>query len=535
MPATPPESFSTLIEMLECRALETPGKAAFDFMGVPVTYGEMWRGINRFADHLKKLGISRGDHVIVVIPNSPAFFEAFYGVQRAGGIAVPLFPGFGADVLQKYAQLCQARVIVAASREAAGLIVKSGAGDGGSAVISTTVEDAGAGDLTMDFPAVEPDDIAFIQYTSGSTGDPKGVQISHRNLLTNMRQMIVGMEITGNDIFVSWLPVYHDMGLILKTMVPFYLGLDLHLLATDLRDVSLWLEAIQYNRATFTAAPDFAYRLCLRQIAEPSNYDLSSLRLALNAAEPVRRRTIEEFENAFRVKNVMTPAYGLAEATVGVCTWPPNRPRKVDNHGHVSVGKPFPGVEMVIVEDGKPATTGRIGEIAIKSDAMPAGYLNNEAANAALWWKPGYMLSGDLGYVDEEGDYFIVGRKKNTINQAGRTIHTQEIEEIADGVENVRYAVALGIDRGRLEGEQVYIFAEIRQDRSLKERDHEGIVRAMVRRIQSSLGFRPGRIYLVKPKTIPMTYNGKFQHQRLRQLYLDGTLRKRDMILYPDY
>ncbi len=530
-----PAAFTNLIEMLESRASVTAEKIAFNFVGTTCSYGEMVQQIKRFAACLQDIGIGPGDRVVMTLPNSIEFFFAFYGVQKTGAIAVPLFPGFSPERIHSFTRLCGAKLVIVPSTTPAESLaaLEIFATSKGLKVITVAKSEPCAGD--REFPDIRATDIAFIQYTSGSTGDPKGVQISHDNLLTNMRQMIDGMEITRDDVFVSWLPIYHDMGLILKTMVPFYLGLDLFLLNANLSDVSIWLNTIQTHKATFTAAPDFAYRLCLSQIRNPQDYDLSTLRVALNAAEPVRQQTNDAFETAFGLENVISPAYGLAEATVGVCMWPPGKRRKADSHRHVSVGRPFADVSLKIVKDGQPVEVGMIGEIAIKSTALPIGYFNNPKANNALFWQPDFVLSGDLGYVDEEGDYFIIGRKKNTIIQAGRTINCQEIEEITDAVPVVRYAVALGIDHNRLEGEQVYIFAEIRQSETASQTEYEDIIIAIVNQIHRDLGFRPGRVYLVKPKTIPMTYNGKFQHSRLKKMYLDGNLARTGKILFPDY
>jgi len=524
----PPPEISTLIDLLKYRAEQTAVSTAYTFLQEPCTYQDLWQRINRFAAHLRTLNIQHGERVLMALPNGHDFFDAFYGVQRAGGTAVPIYPGFSPARVLAMAQLSDARLIVlpAATPPAQLTAFQTQADQHGLTLI--TVADAKNDSPIGDFPRVKPDDIAFVQYTSGSTGNPKGVQLSHRNLLDNVRQMIAGMEITADDIFVSWLPVYHDMGLILKTMVPFYLAATVYLLPTSLQNIDLWLDTIQTHRATFTAAPDFAYRLALRRIANTAAYDLSSLRVALNAAEPVRASTMAAFEDAFNLQNVMVAGYGLAEATVGVSMWKPSTPPKIDGRGHVSIGRPFPHINITILQDDQPVPAGQIGEIAIQSIANTRGYLNNAAATAQLFWQGTIIRSGDLGYLDEEGYLYIVGRKKNIIIHAGHTVYPQEVEEIVNGVENVRYSAALGIDRGKIEGEQVMIFAEVRED----ETDFANIVINIVQAFNGRFGFRPARVYLVAPKTIPMTYNGKLQHQRLKTQFLDGQLKENGRILF---
>ena len=323
------DQFETLTELLAYRADVSSKKIAFTFNGVPCTFEELWHGVNHFAALLQKLGIEKHECVVIAVPNSKEFFFAFYGTQRAGGIPVPIFPGSGTERIFVIASLCNAKVIVIPWRIAAMEVLEIQQMGVSRGVSVVTVEQSIGESQEYDFPTIQPEDVAFIQYTSGSTGNPKGVMLTHANLLTNIRQMIAGMEISEHEIFVSWLPVYHDMGLILKTMVPFYLAAETHLLPTDLRDVRPWLETIQTHKATFTAAPDFAYRLVTNRV-QPDEYDLSSLRVALNAAEPVRATTIHDFEKRFGLKHVMTAGYGLAEATVGVSMSRPGQSPNVD-------------------------------------------------------------------------------------------------------------------------------------------------------------------------------------------------------------
>jgi fatty-acyl-CoA synthase len=534
--ATSLAEVTTLIEMLAFRAKQTPDQVAFTINNQSVNFQDLWENVQRFATFLLNNGISKGDRVVLVIPNSEEFFYAYYGVQRAGAIPAPIFAHSGPDRIFSIAKLCGAKAVVAYSEGDEAVLNDIEAQANKLNMLACTVLDAEdeALDASTPFPPIVPTDIAFIQYTSGSTGNPKGVQLSHQNILANVRQMIEGNKITEHEIFVSWLPVYHDLGLIVMTICPFYLGAELHLLPTDL-NVRRWLETITKTKATVTAAPDMGYRLCIRNIKNPAEYDLSSLRLAVNAAEPVRAKTIDEFEKKFGVTNIIKPGYGLAEASVGVSLWTQTGKVKIDERGFVSVGKPLPGVEIQIIQDGQVLSAGQVGAIVVRSPATTIGYYNNPEETAKLFWKDGFLFTGDLGYIDADGDLFIVGREKSIIISTGRTIAPQELEEVVDVIPNVRCSAAVGIDKDSPDGEQIYVFAEVRLNELNIEKEGQEVVREIVKNINSRLGFRPGRVYLVKPHTIPLTYNGKVRHSTLRDDYLNGTLNAEKRILFPNY
>jgi acyl-CoA synthetase (AMP-forming)/AMP-acid ligase II len=515
----------TLVDLLEQRAALTPDRAAFLWDDQPCSFEALWAGVNRFAVLLRDAGVAPGDRVLIRLANGPDFFHAFYGALRAGAIAVPLFPASGVARVAALARMCGASVLVRSGSD----------GEDVPGLRAVTVADSAGCPAHADVPAVSPDDIAFLQYTSGSTGSPKGVMLSHQGLLTNIGQLVEGMAITDADCFVSWLPVYHDMGLILMTMVPFYLGAKLVLLPTSLANPRPWLVAITRHRGTLTAAPDFAYRLVLRYVRDPAAYDLSSLRLALNAAEPVRPRTIEDFERAFGLRNAVIAGYGLAEATVGVSTWAPGTPPLVDARGVVSVGRPFRDIDIQIIEDGEPLAAGRVGEIAVCSPANTRGYYNDPAETARLYWRDTYIRTGDLGYLDDQGRLFVTGRLKNIIKHGGETIFPQEAEQIADGLPFVRRSAAVGIDSGGAEGEQLYVFAEVFKPGGYGEAELQAAAVDLVQAIHAQLGVRPGRVYLLPPHSIPITYNGKTQHAALRDQYQSGDLRARKAILFPGY
>jgi len=202
---------------------------------------------------------------------------------------------------------------------------------------------------------------------------------------------------------------------------------------------------------------------------------------------------------------------------------------------HSLRGPPFPEVEVKTVTDGRDLSPDEIGEIAIRSTANSQGYFDNPEATQRLFINDGYLLSGDLGYIDEDGYLYIVSRKKNIIKRAGETISPQEVEEIVDGHPDIRYSAAVGVDKGRIEGEQVYVFAEIRGAEGKSEDELYDIALGIVEIIHNNMGFRPGRVYLLKPRSIPLTHNGKIQHARLKVQYMDGELRNSGAFLYPEF
>jgi acyl-CoA synthetase (AMP-forming)/AMP-acid ligase II len=520
--------------MLAARARRDPEKEAFSFNGKSVSWETLWHHIRVCAGHLVQQDVSRGDRVILALPNGPEFLAWFYGVQRAGGIAVPTFPGSGPRRLEMLAKRCDARVIVAEQ------LPTSGATETDSSprphYLAADSARARAESVASDLSgrAPEPDDLAYIQFTSGTTGDPKGVQLSHANVLENIDQLIAGFEITADDVFVSWLPAYHDMGLVLMTMVPLSLGARLILLPASLRSLRPWLEAIAEHRGTFTASPDFGYRAALRLVRAPRP-DLSSLRVALNAAEPVRAGTIESFERTFDLDAVMIAGYGLAEATVGVSAWTPQNPPKIDAAGNVSVGEPFPHVEVAILGENELLEPNQQGEILVRSPANTRGYWGIDDPNEQPFWDEGFIKTGDLGYLDDDGDLFIVARLKQMIIQAGRNIAPREVEEIVDAQPFVRRSAAVGIDRGDEAGEQLYVFVEMRAGARPRDGECRGRVVAIVEAIHRDLGLRPGRVYLTSPRTIPFTPNGKVRYGQLKRAYNSGRLRDEGKLWYPEW
>ena len=523
----------TLVQMMARRAELTPDKTALCFGSSCFTYERLWADICRMAAYLRTGGVGPGDRVVIVMPNCAGFFAAFYGVQAAGAVAVPVFHGSGQDRVATVSRLCGA----------VGILFNGPLDEDSQLFLAAKSE---CRDLRF-FSALEGEthpeiiaplhrslgDLAMLQYTSGTTGDSKGVMLTHGNLLANVRQMILAARYTASDVFVSWLPVYHDMGLINMTMCPFYLSARLVLLPISLK-TDRWLGAIARHRGTMTAAPDFAYRFCIKFSKKGARYDLSSLRFALNAAEPVRATTIRRFEEKFNAPGVIKPGYGLAEASVAAAFSNLDEAKiTVDQQGNVGAGFALPAMDLAIAKDNHLLGSGEVGEILMRGPSCTTGYYRNRERTKDLHFGQDYIRTGDLGYLDPHGRLFIVGRAKNIIIRAGRNFSPKDFEELAEEVDQVKRAAAIGVDARDLEGEQILVFAEVNHKTLPTEELMAPVARQITAQIKDNMGITPNRIFLVRGKTIPLTYNGKIQYGHLRDRYLSGDLHSEKQILYP--
>lgn len=396
---------ATLTEVLQWRARFQPERehillyenAASDAPPRPITHTQLLEGAEAIAAALQRAGLEHGGTVALMLPTCAEFFSSFFGVLLAGGVPVPLYPPFRADRIEEYAERqtailrnAEARFLLT-FREAEGLarllrnrvptlrgvMCAAKAAEQGQSML----EKGANGRPRFFIPHhAQPHDLAFLQYTSGSTGSPKGVMLTHANLLANIRAIGEAGQMGPRDVAVSWLPLYHDMGLIGAWLVPLYFGMPVAILSplAFLLRPSQWLRAIHAHRGTLSAAPNFAYELCVRKIPdkELEGLDLSSWRAALNGAEPVRKETAERFTERFKAygfsHSALIPVYGLAEATLAVCSPVFGSGTRVDrvarasferegraNHAReedstalqfVSVGKPLAGVEIQIVD-----------------------------------------------------------------------------------------------------------------------------------------------------------------------------------------
>jgi fatty-acyl-CoA synthase len=544
-----------------------------------LTFGELATAAQKCAEELGRRGVPAGGRVALMLPTSRQFFICYTGILLAGAVPVPIYPPFRADRIEEYAGrqtaiLNNAGVCLLLTfrrAEAVARLLQPRVKSLLEVVDAEKLLDA-AENAPPPAPGALPaflsgsrvrkgSDIALLQYTSGSTGDPKGVVLTHANLLANMRAIAEAVQISPDDVGASWLPLYHDMGLIGAWLTLMLHGLPLAVMSplAFLTRPERWLQAVSKYRATLGAAPNFAYELCVRKIPDEAmkGVDLSSWRAAMNGAEPVNPETLERFANRFAKygfrREAMLPVYGLAEASLGVTFPPPFRGPKVDRvereafttegraipaqHedrtaiGFVSSGMALPRHEVMIVDQaGREAEERTEGFLWLRGASATSGYYENEEATAKLFsggppcgaGEYPWVNSGDRAY-QADGEIYITGRVKDIIIKGGRNLYPHEVEELASRAEGIRKGcvVAFGL-RGEETGtEKLVIVAETREEDRGKR---AAIAAAINDQVARGLGLPPDRVELIRSGSIPKTSSGKLRREETKRLYVEGTL-----------
>lgn len=529
------------------------------------TYQRLLQSATVVANNLMARGLEKGETVVIMLPTEVSFFQSFYGILLAGGIAVPVYPPFRPDRIEEYAER-QCRILENAG--ARFLITFQQAGRLArllrprlSALLDVVMPEellvSDPADLpgpktSALLPVVSEDDPALIQYTSGSTGDPKGVVLTHRNLVSNIQSIGSALGLSPTDVGVSWLPLYHDMGLIGSWLSCLYHGIPVTILPpfAFLNRPERWLWAIHTHRATLSAAPNFAYEICARRINDEDikGLDLSSWRAALNGAEPVSPETMARFTHRFSPygfrPETFAPVYGLAETSVAL-TCPdiealpridrvsrevferdrkavPSNQTEVSALEFVSCGRPIVDHQVRIMDDNGKVVGERVeGRLEFRGPSCTQGYYRNPKATSALYHDD-WLISGDLAYW-AEGELFITGRKKDVIIKGGRNLYPHEIEEVVGDVPGIRKGcvAAFGTLDKNLLTETLVVVAETREKG--KER-HAQLVTAMNDQIVAAIGIPPDQVLLVPPGSVQKTSSGKIARSACREAFLTDRL-----------
>ena len=560
----PPDSAATLAEVLEWHAARTPDRTHVLLCGeggqtTAITYADLLAGARRIASGLVSRGLQPQQAVALMLPTGRDYLACFFGVLLAGGIPVPIYPPARLaqieDHLKRHARIldnAQAVFIVTVpqAKTVAALLCARAP----SLVEIVTPEEIDAEPVSLCFRAA-PDDIAFLQYTSGSTGDPKGVVLTHANLLANLRAMGRAVRVNSEDVFVSWLPLYHDMGLIGAWFGSLYFAMPLVLMSplAFLSRPARWLQAVSRHRGTITAAPNFAYELCAKKLdaADLEGVDLSSLRLALNGAEPVSPATLEAFiERCVPYglqPEAITPVYGLAECSVGLAFPPLQRGPRIDlirrdafvRESHAlpaaegeadamqvpACGRALAGHEIRIVDAGGDELPDRqVGQLQFRGPSATRGYYRNPEGTQRLF-RDGWLDSGDYAYM-VEGEVYLTGRVKDLIIRGGRNLYPYELEEAVGGIPGIRkgcVAVFASKDPANAT-ERLVVMAETREQ---GEAAREALRQKINEAALDAIGMPADEIVLAPPYSVLKTSSGKIRRAASREAFERGEVGKR--------
>ncbi len=569
---SPPHHATTLIEMLEWFAAEHAERTHIQLYddysdGAEITYGDLYRHALEVAAVLQSLGLEPDETVALMLPTSRDYFVAFCAVLLAGGIPVPIYPPVRRQQLEDHLKrqsrildTCKAAILITNDEAIAAARLLTVSLDSLRHVfdLSNDLVTAASEELNRTFePASRtPDDIAFLQYTSGSTGDPKGVILTHANLLANVRADGQALGVDSNDVFVSWLPLYHDMGLIGAWFGSMYHAVRLVVMPplAFLARPERWLWAIHRYGGTVSAAPNFAYELCLKRISDEAieGIDLSRWRIAANGAEAIRARTLELFSARFApygfARKAMFPVYGLAECSVGLAFSLLDREpvidridrRQLTEHGRavpvdvpaadvstlelVACGRPLPGHEIRVVDENNREVPERHeGSLQFRGPSATQGYYNRPEATAALI-RNGWLETGDRGYI-AGGDVYITGRSKDMIIRAGRNIYPAELEDEIGDLDGIRkgHVAVFGTADHEHGTERLVVLAETRK----RAEDTREALSQSINEIATALVTAPAdEIVFAPPNTVLRTSSGKIRRSACKALFEQGRIGK---------
>lgn len=539
-----PDQLATLGAVLAWHARRQPERTHLilldeDGTAHPLSYVLLQQQAQAVAAGLQARDIVRGDMVALMLPTGLEFFPCFLGILLAGAVPVPIYPPARPsqleDHLRRHAVILDnagARLLVASGEVAlpAGLLRGLVAGLRGVVLADDLL-------ACRANPAQAPaagQDLALLQYTSGSTGNPKGVTLTHAQLLANIRAMARAAAVRPDDVFVSWLPLYHDMGLIcawlscLVYAIPFVVMSPLRFLAAPQR----WLQAIHDYRGTLSGAPNFAYELCLRRVPDDllGQLDLSGWRVAFNGAEPVNPGTMERFAARFAAcgldPKALSPVYGLAECAVGLA-FTPQRGLLVDRIGRAAfstLGQAIPAAPddpnpLRFVACGSELPERREGRLQFRGPSATSGYWRNPQANAKLF-DGDWLETGDYAYL-AGGELYLTGRAKDIVIKAGRNIYPQEVEEAVGRLAGVRpgCVAVFGSPDPASGTERLVVAAETR----LSEATALTALRQAIQdQVVDLLGLPADEIWLSDRRIVLKTSSGKVRRAASRALFEQG-------------
>ncbi len=505
---------TTIPQLLEARAEQNPAKPFLFFGDYEISYSRLNEFANSIANGLIELGIEKGDKVCIFMTNCAEYLYCFFGIAKAGAVATPINALLKREEVSYIINNSDAKAIITQTKfdemidgirphcpKLAHVIIADKDEVSDDKVGLTRLLQASASKPPVD---VNAEDVAGIIYTSGTTGRPKGVELTHKNYLVDSEQLASAVQMTGDDRFLCILPLFHVNAQVVTTLSPMYAGASMILLEGF--SPKTFLPALaQYKATAFSGVPT-VYAI-LNSLPDAENYDLSALRFCICGAAPMPVEVFNTFEKKY--KAFILEGYGLSEGTCASSINPLGGKRKIG-----SIGIPLRGQDMKIFDDtGAELPLGEVGEIVVRGENVMKAYYKNPEATAETI-KNEWLYTGDLGYVDEDGYFYIVGRKKEMIIRGGENIYPKEAEEILYRHPDILEAAVVGIP-DKIWGEEVMAFVVLNEGAELSDEE-------VIRYCREHLAdFKcPRKVAFVK--SFPKTATGKIQKSKIVEEYAKG-------------
>lgn len=559
---------TSLLEILSYRSQYQSSKQAYIFLqngeteSGSLTYGELDRQARAIAVHLQSW---QGERALLLYHSGLEFITAFFGCLYAGVVAVPIYPPRRNQNLSRLLSIvnnAQPKIVLTTTSILADIekiweheIELAQLQSFGTDKITTNPQE-------FTFKPVLPESLAFLQYTSGSTGSPKGVMVTHGNIIHNQQLIHQAFGHSEKTIFVGWLPLFHDMGLIGNVMQPMYLGITCILMppVAFIQKPIRWLQAISKYRATTSGGPNFAYDLCVKKInpEELVNLDLSSWDLAFNGAEPVRAQTLDRFGKIFAEcgfnYNAFYPCYGMAETTLFTTGGDKNQASVIQtflaeeleqNSGVASseiifresrvlvgCGHPYMNSTVIIVNPDSltRCEQGQVGEIWVSGGSVTAGYWNYKGVTQETFQaylkdpeEGPFLRTGDLGFLHND-ELFITGRLKDLIIIRGRNHYPQDIESTVENSHPCIQENCIAAFSLEIEGKECLTIACEMKRTEMKKLNIDEIVKKIQISVSTEHGLEVHKIILLRPGSIPKTSSGKIQRHACKVVFLQDSM-----------
>jgi fatty-acyl-CoA synthase len=498
-----------ILDALRRRARDAPDALVCTLGDERLTCGALLSESLALAARMAAEGMGRHDRCVLLLHGGPDFLRAAYAAQLVGAAPVAIDPGLAPERIARRITAVEPRLVICdTAAPMPGL-------ESLTHVPFTRLRDL-ARRASGPVPAgsePDPGDPAYLQFTSGTTGEPRAAIVSHRALMAGLDAMRAHFDIGSRDVIASWSPVQFSPGLVRGVFGGVAYGCPVHLARLSALELGRWPAFAARTRATITAGADFAFRAACLGDAPPS---LRTLRLATNGGEAPRMSTVEQFERRFGLRHVVQPAYGLSEATLIVASGIPGEPCSTDAHGVISCGRALPGLEVAIRdEQGRVCPSGVAGTIAVRGASIFDGYYRDPQSTAETL-VDGWLMTGDIGTLDAAGRLHVRARARALLKRAGVGISPREIEEPVERLAGVIAAAAVGVASARGNTEETVVVVE-----TTAGPPHARLAECVEAVVLKAVGFAPSRVVVTGAHAIPRTSTGKVRYLDLQQLVSD--------------